>query len=173
MTRATPGSSAPPGVRPRVLVAGVGNIFLGDDGFGPAVAQRLVAGPVPDGVRVVDYGIRGRHLAYDLLEDWDLLVLVDAIPAQGEPGLVHVLEVGADDVPAATIDAHSMDPGAVLGGVATLGGALPRTVVVGCEAAHLEEGIGLTASVAAAVDRAAAEVWTVIDQVVPAQTGGR
>jgi hydrogenase maturation protease len=172
MTPAAPGSSASSGVRPRVLVAGVGNIFLGDDGFGPAVAQRLAAGPLPAGVRVVDYGIRGMHLAYDLLEDWDLLVLVDAIPGQGQPGLVHLLEVGADDVPAATIDAHGMDPGAVLGGVSALGGTRPRTVVVGCEAGHLEEGIGLTANVAAAVEGAAAEVLTVIDQVVPAQTGG-
>jgi hypothetical protein len=80
----------------RVLVAGVGNIFLGDDGFGPEVVRRLADRPLPPDVRVVDYGIRGMHLAYDLLDDVDLLVLVDAAPRGGRPGDVVLLEVGED-----------------------------------------------------------------------------
>ena len=77
----------------RILIAGIGNIFLGDDGFGSEVMRHVVAGSTaPTGVRATDYGIGGMHLAYDLLEDWDALVLVDAIPSRGSPGTVHVFE---------------------------------------------------------------------------------
>jgi hydrogenase maturation protease len=138
----------------RVLVAGVGNIFLGDDGFGPEAARRLAGTALPEGVRVVDYGIRGTHLAYDLLDEWDALVIVDAVSRGGEPGDVVVLEVGADDLGAGDFDAHGMEPTAMLASLGLLGGRLPRTYVVGCEPADVGEGIGLTAPVAAAVDRA-------------------
>src|SRR4028119_1562995 len=97
---------------PRILVAGIGNIFLGDDGFGSEVARRLARLPMPDGVRVVDYGIRGVHLAYDLLDGYDALILVDALPGSRTPGDLTVLEVGPDDVGEAALDAHGMDPGA-------------------------------------------------------------
>ena len=73
----------------RILVAGIGNIFLGDDGFGSEVIRHAEI-PPEDDVRVIDYGIRGMHLAYDLLEDWDTLVLVDAVPNRGNPGALHV-----------------------------------------------------------------------------------
>ena len=99
----------------RVLVAGIGNVFRTDDGFGPEVARRLAGLPWPDGVRVVDYGIRGLHLAYDLLDGWDVLVLVDALPDRGAVGTVVVLTIGPDDVGSgAALDAHGMDPATVL-----------------------------------------------------------
>lgn len=139
-----------------MLVAGVGNIFLGDDGFGPEVIRHV---PAHDGVRLVDYGIRGLHLAYDLLDPWDALVLVDAIPSRGEPGAVHVIEVD-HEAPQGDpgVDAHGMDPGTVFASLRALGGTPPYTVVVGCEARDVAEGIGLSGPVAGAVDRAAAAV---------------
>ena len=138
----------------RVLVAGVGNLFLGDDGFGPEVARRLAGRPLPAGVRVVDYGIRGMHLAYDLLDGYDELVILDAAPRGGRPGDVVVLEVGAGDFGAGDFDGHGMEPTAVLSSLGSLGGRLPRTYVIGCEPADIDEGIGLSPSVAAAVDPA-------------------
>ncbi|SNT63492.1 hydrogenase maturation protease [Asanoa hainanensis] len=142
----------------RVLVAGIGNVFLGDDGFGPAVAQHLVErGDLPDQVRVVDYGIRGLHLAYDLLHGVAALVLVDALPGDDAPGTVTVLEV--DDVPAGVgLDAHAMDPATVLATLHRLGGTLPPTYVVGCRPANLDEGLGLSPAVAAAIPEAVAAV---------------
>jgi hydrogenase maturation protease len=163
-----------------VLVAGVGNIFLGDDGFGPEVARRMVAedarsaggrpGPsrLPDGVRVVDYGIRGMHLAYDLLENVDVLILVDALPGDGPPGSLRVLQVGPDDLGEGRFDAHGMDPVAVLASVSSLGGRLPATYVVGCRPADVTDGIGLSPPVAAAVDEAVATVRTLIDEQLTA-----
>ena len=138
----------------RVLVAGVGNLFLGDDGFGPEVARRLAGRSLPAGVRVVDYGIRGMHLAYDLLDGYDELVILDAAPRGGRPGEVVVLEVGEGDFGTGEFDGHGMEPTAVLSSLGSLGGRLPRTYVVGCEPADIDEGIGLSPSVAAAVDPA-------------------
>ena len=140
----------------RVLVAGIGNVFRTDDGFGSEVARRLAPLPRPDGVRVVDYGIRGMHLAYDLLDPWDALVLIDALPGTDDVGTVVVLEINADDVAAGgSIDAHGMDPATVLANLAALGGRLPpRTHLVGCRVAATGEGMGLTPLVAGAVDEA-------------------
>src|SRR6476620_6629160 len=111
-------------------------------------------------VQVVDYGIRGLHLAYDLLDGCEALVLVDAVPGGGEPGALSVLEVDAASLSAARdgdsgLDAHSMDPVAVLSGVTALGGDLPPTYVVGVRPADVSEGIGLSEPVAAAVPAAA------------------
>ena len=137
---------------PRVLVAGIGNIFLRDDGFGSEVARRLTGGrPLPDQVRVVDYGIRGMHLAYDLLDGYDALVIVDALPGDKEPGELTVLEVGPDDVGGGAFDAHGMDPVSVLASLGVLGGELPRTLVVGCQPLDVDEGMGLSPPVEAAV----------------------
>ena len=158
----------------RVLVAGIGNLFLGDDGFGPEVVRRLLGeGAVPDGVRVVDYGIRGMHLAYDLLEGYDALVLVDAVPEAGSPGEVTVLEVGPADLGHGALDAHGMDPVAVLAGLDTLGGTLPRTFVVGCRVASVAEGIGLSAPVAASVPTALHAVRRLLADVLDATPAGR
>ncbi|MGI8879885.1 MAG: hydrogenase maturation protease [Jatrophihabitans sp.] len=151
------------GVQPvRILVAGVGNIFLSDDGFGPEVARRLSSAALPPGVRVVDYGIRGMHLAYDLLDGYDALVLLDLVPPCGEPGRISAMEIGADQLGNGEFDAHGMNPAAMLGNLEKLGGSLPRTVVIGCEPASIEEGIGLSAQVAASVDRAVDEAVALV-----------
>ncbi len=137
----------------RTLVAGIGNIFNRDDAFGVEVAQRLGARSMPDDVRVEDYGIRGLHLALELLEGYDLLVLVDAMASSEPPGTVFLVEPTDDDA-AEPLDAHRMDPQAVLGMVAELGGEIGQVLVVGCQPEALDEGIGLTPVVAAAVEPA-------------------
>ncbi len=137
----------------RVLVAGIGNIFLGDDGFGVAVAQQLEGAPMPEGTRVVDFGIRGVHLAFELLEPHDLLVLVDATSRDGAPGTLYVIDPEADPdaLANASPDSHTMDPCAVLAAVQQMGGTLPKTRIVGCEPDAIEEGIGLSAPVQQAI----------------------
>jgi hydrogenase maturation protease len=151
----------------RILIAGIGNIFLGDDGFGPEVMRHVfdrVNGF--DGVRATDYGIGGMHLAYDLLEDWDALVIVDAIPDRGSPGTVHVFEAdhGSSDAPAG-LDAHGMDPATVFASLRALGGTAPRTIVVGCEIADVADGIGLSKPVQAAVPEAMRAVESVVEML--------
>jgi hydrogenase maturation protease len=136
------------------VIAGIGNIFNRDDGFGSEVAQHLRTRRLPDDVRVEDYGIRGLHLALDLLEGCDLLILVDAVPSDDAPGTLRVLEPDPTGDGAEPLDAHRMDPQAVLQRVADLGGEIGRVLVVGCPPADLSEGIGLSSPVAAAVDRA-------------------
>ena len=144
-----------------MLIAGIGNVFLGDDGFGVEVARRLAdsqtAGLLPDGVDVADYGIRGVHLAYELLDDqYDTLVLVDAVPLGEEPGTVALLDATdrADAVGAGPVDAHSMSPDVVLRSLKHLGGHVDRVLVVGCQPAVVEERMGLSEPVAGAVDLA-------------------
>ena len=147
----------------RILVAGIGNIFLGDDGFGSEVVRHATIPHDDPSVRVTDYGIRGMHLAYDLLDEWDTLVLVDAVPSRGTPGRLHVFQADHESHPAPTgLDAHSMDPAAVFAGLRALGGSPPYTVVVGCEAGSVEEGIGLTEPVAKAVPRAVRAVEDIV-----------
>lgn len=156
----------------KVLVAGVGNLFLSDDGFGCEVVRRLVAPdqePLPDGVRVVDYGIRGMHLAYDLLDGYDALVLVDAIPRGTAPGDITVLEVRPDDIGTGDLDAHGMDPVAVLASLGSLGGTLPPTFVVGCRPATVDEGIGLSEPVSAAVPHAVGAVSRLLARLSPVE----
>ncbi len=147
----------------RILVAGIGNIFLGDDGFGSEVVQHVPLRQDDSGVRVVDYGIGGMHLAYDLLDDWDALVLVDAVPNRGSPGALHIFEAEHETHSATTaMDSHSMDPAAVFHSLKALGGTPPYTVVVGCEVGNVDEGIGLTEAVASAVPRAIDAVQEVV-----------
>ena len=140
----------------RVLVAGVGNIFLGDDAFGVEVARRLTGERLPAGVRVADFGIRSLHLAYDLLDGgYDLTILIDATARGNRPGTLYVIEPDAaepNSPPAA--DGHSMSPDSVLAAVRALGGAPGRVLIVGCEPASVEEGMGLSAEVAAAAAEA-------------------
>src|SRR5262249_7088046 len=143
--------------RPRVLVAAVGNIFLGDDAFGVVVVQRLVQRPLPDGVRVVDFGIRGLDLAYALLEGYEAVVLVDALPRGGAPGTLYVLEPEAPEPAAADlmVEGHGLDPVKVLRLAAALGGKVGHLLVVGCEPGPLGEAedlsLGLSEPVRAAV----------------------
>ena len=143
-----------------VLVAGIGNVFLGDDGFGPEVVRHLYAAgqpPLPADVRLVDYGIRGLHLCYDLLDDYAALILIDALPPAGGPGEVTVLAVDVEDLASADAgyDPHGMNPVAVLTGLPALGGTLPPTYLVGAQAVELGEGIGLSKPLRHAVPVAA------------------
>ncbi|MEO8328530.1 MAG: hydrogenase maturation protease [Candidatus Nanopelagicales bacterium] len=156
----------------RVLVAGVGNMFLSDDGFGSEAARRLAQQSLPDDVRVVDYGIRGMHLAYDLLDGYDALVILDALPRGGTPGDLVVLQIGPGDLGNGDFDAHGMEPTAVLASLGSLGGQLPRTYVVGCEPGDVSEGIGLSPPVASAVERAAEVVSELLaGELQPANAG--
>lgn len=158
-----------PGIRaPSVLVAGVGNIFLRDDGWGSEVARRLDPSVFPDDVRVVDYGIGGIHLAYDLLDGVGLLVLVDAVPRGVPAGTLTVLEVDPDSLPDTRVDSHAMDPAALLATVRALGGAVPPTLLVGCEPADVGDGMGLTPTVAATLDAAVDLVGRVVAEHHPA-----
>lgn len=156
----------------RVLVAGVGNVFRSDDGFGVEVAIRLRArGGLPPGVEVQDVGIRGVHLAYQLLDGYAGLLLVDAVHRDGPPGtlyrLEHTLAEREPGTPA--IDAHDMSPDVVLGLLRDLAAAagvdrpVGRVLVLGCEPQSLDDGIGLSAPVAAAVEPALAVVDELVD----------
>jgi hydrogenase maturation protease len=138
----------------RTLVAGIGNIFFGDDGFGTEVAHRLQDCRLPEGAHAVDFGIRGVHLAYELLNGYDTLVIVDAVPL-GEPaGTLVVLQPDAvhqGGGATATLDSHSMNPLAVLAALANLGGSVGAVYVVGCQPQTTAPGIGLSPEVGAAI----------------------
>ena len=153
----------------RVLVAGIGNVFLGDDAFGVEVAGRIDPSSLPATVDVRDYGIRGVHLAYELLDGrYGSLILVDAMPVDGPPGTLAVLDArtgepptgpGIADAPGvAPIDGHGMTPQAVLQLLRNLGGEVARVFVVGCRPAVLDEVMGLSGPVRAAIGDAAALV---------------
>jgi hydrogenase maturation protease len=162
---------------PRVLVAGIGNVFLGDDGFGVALAGRLARRDLPAGVDVVDYGIRGMDLAYALLEGWDAVVLLDATPRGQAPGTLYLIEPDVEAIEAAAPEAHGMDPVRVLALARALGGTLPRTLVLGCEPltrmdADSEEIVAaLSEPVLAALDEAECQVDTLLADIVNS-TGG-
>jgi hydrogenase maturation protease len=136
----------------RVLVAGVGNIFLGDDGFGVEVANRLIKCELPDWAAVGDYGISGMHLAYDLADGVQTAILIDAVPRGEQPGTVYVIEPEWRSVQSSFFDGHGMQPDVVLGMLDSLGGQVSKVLVVGCEPASTDYGIGLSAPVAAAVE---------------------
>ncbi|MFF3214315.1 hydrogenase maturation protease [Streptomyces sp. NPDC002886] len=141
------------------MVAGIGNVFLGDDGFGVEVMRHLTAHELPPHVEAVDFGVRGVHLAYQLLDGYDMLVLADATARGGAPGTLYLIEAGEPgsvQPGAALLDGHHMSPDAVLALLGTLcegtGSTPPRRIlVVGCEPESIEEGIGLSESVAAAL----------------------
>jgi hydrogenase maturation protease len=167
----------------RMLIAGVGNIFLGDDGFGVEVARRLAAFELPDWVCVADYGISGMHLAYDMAEGYETTIVIDASPRGGEPGTVYVIEVDTaapravpqrgSPPPAGEsplLDAHGMQPDVVFSMLDMLGADAGRVLVVGCEPATIDERIGLSAPVMAAVDEA---VRVVLDLVRTAAARSR
>jgi hydrogenase maturation protease len=149
-----------------VLVASAGNIFLGDDGFGCEVARRLAEVDLPDDVEVRDYGIGGLHLAYDLLDGHGTLVLVDTITRGAAPGTLCLLEVTEEDVADGVLETHGMDPATVLATLRTLGGTLPRTLVLGCEPEDVSERIGLSSTVDEAVALAVSTVVDVVTDVL-------
>ena len=136
-----------------VLVAGVGNIFFGDDGFGSEVARVLAAEPI-SGAKIEDYGIRGLHLAYELVAGYDRAIVIDAVPRGGTPGTLYVIEPDVSG-PAATPDAHRMDLANVFAFVRTIGGDPPPITIVGCEPSAADEQIGLSEPVRSAVQPAA------------------
>ena len=157
----------------RVLVAGVGNIFKGDDGFGVEVVQRLARGDLPAGVRVVDFGIRGVDLTYALLDGCEAAVLVDTAQRGGAPGDLYVIEPEFDDrAPAPEdlmISGHDLDPAKVLRVVRAMGGACRRILLVACEPLTFggEDGaMGLSPPVAAAIATAQGLVEDVVRQLL-------
>jgi hydrogenase maturation protease len=159
---------------PRILIAGIGNIFLGDDAFGVEVAKRLLSRQLPASVRVTDFGIRGYDLAYALLDGYETTILVDACP-RGEPaGTLYVIEPDLNDVGDAeeqqgAVEAHSMNPLNVLRLAHSMGGPLKRVLLVGCEPGTLgpEEGqMGLSDSVEAAVDEAVKLVESLVAKIL-------
>lgn len=168
----------------RLLIAGVGNIFLSDDGFGVEVANRLVREQLPDWVEVVDYGIRGMHLAYDLASGYQSMILIDTTARGGAPGTIYVIEPdkpaevpdgAADDALSAAgsslLNAHGMQPDVVLGLLGMLDAAAAQVLVVGCEPGSLEVGMGLSAPVAAAVDEAVRVVLRLVADAAAAGDG--
>ncbi len=164
-------------MEPRILVAGIGNIFLGDDAFGCEVAGRLMQRSWPASVTVRDFGIRGLDLAYAMLEDYEAAVLVDATPRGGEPGTLYVIEpdlAQMGDPAGMEIETHGMDPMHVLNLVKRFGGQPRRVLVVGAEPATCggEQGqMGLSEPVAAVVDEAADLVASLVDQLYREVTG--
>ena len=149
----------------RILVAGVGNVFLRDDAFGVEVVRLLAERPQPPGVQIRDYGIRGVHLVYELLDGYDLFVLIDAAPRGEAPGTVSVLEVELPSPEAQpVIDAHSLTPDAIFGLLSSLGGHSGRNLVVACEPAEVDAGMGLTDPVREALPHAVRAVEEILAQ---------
>jgi hydrogenase maturation protease len=149
--------------KPRILVAGIGNIFLGDDAFGVEVVGWLARRRLPPEVRVVDFGIRGFDLTYALLDDYELVILVDATPRGGPPGTLYVIEPEPDEprgcgAPELAVETHGMNPMKVLEMVRAMTGKLPPLRLVGCEPATLgseeEPALGLSEAVQASVEEA-------------------
>jgi hydrogenase maturation protease len=162
---------------PRVLIACIGNIFLGDDGFGTEVARRLAQRELPPGVVVRDFGIRGFDLTYALLDPYKLVILVDACPRGGKPGTLYLIEPdlsrpGEDDSALPAVETHGMNPMAVLRVVRSLGGPSARVLVVGCEPADLgsDDGkLGLSTAVEAAIDGAIQMIEDMIERFCDAE----
>ena len=149
----------------RTLVAGVGNVFLRDDAFGVEVIRLLAGGPVPDGVQVKDFGIRGVHLAYDLLDGCELFVLVDAAQRGEAPGTVSVVEVEVPDAASLdgpVMDAHDLTPDSIFALLATLGGRPGRSLLVACEPADVSAGMGLSDPVLEALPHAVRTVEEIL-----------
>ena len=157
----------------RVLVAGIGNIFLGDDGFGVEVVRRLAGRELPEGVEVKDFGIRGLDLAYALQDGYELVVFVDATPRGEKPGTVYLLEPEIEEDGEVTLDTHGMDPLKVIKLSRALGAKPARTLVVGCEPQIVVSGedyddmlMELSEPVQAAVEEAAKLVESLVAKEV-------
>jgi hydrogenase maturation protease len=158
----------------KILIAGIGNIFQGDDGFGVEVANRLANRSFPEGVRVVDFGIRGFDLAYALMEGYETTILVDAFPGDDPPGTLFVIEpelAGLNDSKQSQgfVEPHAMNPLNVLRMAVSMGGELKRILLVGCVPATLgpEEGqMGLSEPVSGAVDQGAKLVETLVTRIL-------
>jgi hydrogenase maturation protease len=157
-------------LHPRILLAGVGNIFLGDDAFGVEVARRLAGRPQPEGVCTADFGIRGLDLAYTLLEDFAAVVIIDAMPRGHTPGTLYVLEPELDSTGASfsspALAGHNLDPVRVLNLVEALGGRLPKVFVVGCEPSPADESADFATEMSPAVRDAIDEAVPLVESLV-------
>lgn len=158
--------------RRRVLVAGIGNIFLGDDGFGVEVVRRLAGRDLPEGVEVKDFGIRGLDLAYALQDDYEAVVFVDALPRGEKPGTVYLIEPEVEDDGVVSLDTHGMDPVKVIKLSRALGAPSTRTLVVGCEPRVVLSGedyddmlMELSEPVSAAVEEAVKLVESLVKKI--------
>jgi hydrogenase maturation protease len=177
------------GKRERILIACIGNLFLGDDGFGVEVARRLLSRQerqYPAGVQIADFGIRGIDLAYALLDEYDMLVLVDAMPRGGAPGTLYLIEPDLTGINPeqgveagrVALDNHSMDPVKVLAYARALGAKPIHTLIVGCEPAPLSESdysemqMGLSEPVQSAVAEAVKMIDSLIEQAVVGEKSG-
>jgi hydrogenase maturation protease len=157
-----------------ILVAGIGNIFLGDDAFGSEVAQRLLHLPQPDGVRIIDFGIRGLDLMYALSDGCDVAILIDAVPRGDTPGTLFLIEPQIDEGDAAAsppmLDAHAMDPLKVLRCAASMGTLPAQIFIVGCQPSPLpqdeEMQMEMSAPVRGAIDEAVSMVQQIVARVL-------
>ena len=154
----------------RILIAGIGNIFLGDDGFGVAVAAKLAERPLPDGVVVADIGVRALHLAFDLLDRPALLLVVDAVDRGEPPGTLSLIEPRIDGPGRGIPDAHSMNLATVVDALRGLGGEVPPVLLVGCQPAFIGEEMGLSPTVASAVPAAVALIERTIARLIAEQS---
>jgi hydrogenase maturation protease len=169
-----PGDETQTTAAKRILIAGIGNIFMADDAFGVEVAARLANQSFPAGVRVADFGIRGFDLAYALMEGYETTILVDAYPGEGQPGTLFVLEPDSKDLNSAgtqqdSIEPHAMNPVNVLRMATSMGGQLKRVLLLGCVPATLgpEEGqMGLSEPVLAAVDEAVKLINSLVTRIL-------
>lgn len=164
-------------MNPKVLIAGVGNIFLGDDAFGVEVVRALATRKLPEGISVVDYGIRGFDLAYALLDPWDAVVIVDALPRGETPGTLYTLEpdlshMGNPQSAESMMNPHGMDPVRVLQLAFSMGTVCARVYVVGCEPEdfgdELEGRMGLSETVQSSVETAVQMVEALAGRVLAA-----
>jgi hydrogenase maturation protease len=159
----------------KILVAGIGNIFLGDDAFGVEVVRKLSSRPLPEGVRVVDFGIRGFDLTYALLEDWDAVIFLDAVSRGETPGTIYVIEPDLSTLKAGgqpqeiLLEPHGMDPVKVLRLAIAMGGKLTRILLVGCEPEITDPDgqgyLGLSDAVQNAVEEAVRTVERLVTEI--------
>ena len=156
----------------RVLIACVGNIFLGDDAFGVEVARELSRRELPEGVRAVDFGIWGLDLTYALLDNPGAVILVDAAPRGGAPGTLYVIEpewesFAGEGGTGPVVEAHGMDPVKVLRAAAAMGAGVERVLLVGCEPGEVDDlTMAFTPAVATAVEEAVRRVEALLNQEV-------
>jgi hydrogenase maturation protease len=155
----------------QILVAGIGNAWLRDDGFGGAVAEQLAERELPAGVTVIDFGSGGLDLAYEVMRGYDALILIDVSRQGGTPGTLYQMEADPDDVDGAIEDGqmlnpHAMDPESVLRFVKYVGGWPGRVLVIACEPETVEDvGFGLSEAVGSSVTRAADAVLETIAEL--------
>jgi hydrogenase maturation protease len=164
--------------KPQILIAGIGNIFLGDDAFGSEVARKLQQLQLPEAVRVVDFGIRGFDLAYALLDGYEVTILIDATPRGDAPGTIYTIEPDLselDELPVEDqmVETHGMNPMKVLAMVKSMGGTFRKVLLIGCEPTPLqsEDGeLGLSNPVELAVDEAVSMIENMVNEMLAARS---